>query len=269
MSKHERIIAVIKPLMLDAARIAMKHYRNLDNIQYKQDNSPLTEADLEVDRLIHKTLGAAFPDITLISEELAESHNKPPHNAPFFLVDPIDGTKEFINQRDEFTVNIGLIEDGEPVLGAVCVPAKSILYIGSREFGAFEYHYDAQSGAMGKANKLSLHKPDNGALNVVASRSHLCQNTQNFIDANNVANLVNAGSSLKFCLLASGKADLYPRYGPTMEWDTAAGHAVLAAVNGCVEDLQGNSMKYGKKTLTNGPFLAYIPGVEFKLPQLN
>ena len=265
MVEHEKIFSVVKPLMLEAARIAMKHYGALDEIQYKSDNSPLTEADLEVDRLIYRSLTTQFPQIAIITEERSETHKILPPDAPFFLVDPIDGTKEFINKRDEFTINIGLIENGRPVLGAICVPAKSVLYLGSQEIGAFEYDCDLENDVIGEAKQIFPTKADNRALNIVASRSHLCDDTRNFIKANRVANLVNAGSSLKFCLLASGKADLYPRYGPTMEWDTAAGHAILAAVGGTVVDLRGIPLQYGKKDLTNGVFLAYTPGVVFTL----
>lgn len=266
MNDHLRIIEIIKPLMLASARIAMKHFGNLNNVHYKADNSPLTDADLEIDQLIYETLSREFPDIILITEEKSESHKVLPKEAAYFLVDPIDGTKEFVNQRDEFTVNIGLIENGEPVLGAVCVPAKQQLYIGSRDNGAFVYQYDMTNDKIGAAKKLNPATPDNEALKIVASRSHLCQNTQEFIEANNVGTLVNAGSSLKFCLLASGAADLYPRYGPTMEWDTAAGHAVLKAAGGRVDDLTGVPLKYGKKGLLNGVFIAHNPGVKFILP---
>jgi len=265
MTDHEKIIAVIKSLMLEAAHIAMKHYRNLEGVQYKQDNSPLTAADLEIDQLIHDRLKSEFPQIAIITEEQADTHKALPAGSPFFLVDPIDGTKEFINQRDEFTVNIGLIENGIPVLGAVGVPAKSSLYIGSVGMGALRFDMDVKRDTIDNATPISPAKPDNDALKVVASRSHLCENTQKFIDANKVGNLVNAGSSLKFCLLAEGKADLYPRFGPTMEWDTAAGHGVLNSVGGTVERLDKRTLEYGKKNLTNGVFLAYTPGVEFKV----
>lgn len=266
MNNHLRIIEIIKPLMLESARIAMKHYGNLDNVHYKSDNSPLTEADLEIDQLIYDKLSHEFPNIALITEEKSESHKVLPEDASYFLVDPIDGTKEFVNQRDEFTVNIGLIENGKPVLGAVCVPVKQQLYIGSRDHGAFEYQCDLANDKIGQPKELIPATPDNEALKIVASRSHLCQNTEKFIEANEVGTLVNAGSSLKFCLLASGMADLYPRYGPTMEWDTAAGHAVLMAAGGRVDDLSGVPLQYGKKGLLNGVFIAHNPGVEFKLP---
>ena len=247
MPDHQHIIEVIKPLMLECSRIAMKHYRNLEGVQYKSDNSPLTAADLEIDALIHKRLMQEFPEIAIITEEQADTHKVLPKDAPFFLVDPIDGTKEFINQREEFTVNIGLIENGCPVLGVVCVPAKSIFYIGSKDKGAFSYAYDVEKNSISEPTIISPRKPDNKALNVVASRSHLCDRTQQFIDANAVGNLVNAGSSLKFCLLANGEADLYPRFGPTMEWDTAAGHAILASVGGKVVDINGIALSLWQK----------------------
>ena len=261
------MIEIIKPLMLVSARIAMQHYGKLNKVHYKADNSPLTDADLEIDQLIHQTLSDEFPDIALITEENSESHKVLPKESSYFLVDPIDGTKEFVNQRDEFTVNIGLIENGEPVLGAVCVPAKQQLFIGSRSNGAFVYQFDMTSDTIGAGKKLVPATPDNRALKIVASRSHLCQNTRDFIEANEVGNLVNAGSSLKFCLLASGAADLYPRYGPTMEWDTAAGHAVLMAAGGRVDDLTGEPLQYGKEGLLNGIFIAHNPGVKFKIPK--
>lgn len=251
--------------MLEAAHIAMKHYRNLEGVQYKQDNSPLTAADLEIDQLIHDRLKMKFPHIAIITEEQAHTHNALRADSPFFLVDPIDGTREFINQRDEFTVNIGLIENGVPVLGAVGVPAKSSLYIGSVGRGAAKYDMDIERDMIDNEVSIKPARPDNNALKIVASRSHLCENTQKFIEANKVGSLVNAGSSLKFCLVAAGEADLYPRFGPTMEWDTAAGHGVLNSVGGIVERLDKQPLGYGKNNLTNGVFLAYTPGVEFSL----
>ncbi|MCF6322393.1 MAG: 3'(2'),5'-bisphosphate nucleotidase CysQ [Rhizobiaceae bacterium] len=242
----------------------MKHYNNLGDIEYKADNSPLTAADLEVDNLLFKELRTAFNDIEIITEERQETHRKLSQKATYFLIDPIDGTKEFINRRDEFTVNIGLIENGRPVLGAVCVPAKSVMYFGSEFEGAFKINFDLENNILSKPEIISPTKPDNDALSVVASRSHLCKDTQKFIEANQVGMLVNAGSSLKFCLLACGEADLYPRFGPTMEWDTAAGHAVLTAAGGIVENLEGEPLDYGKTDMKNGPFIAYTPGVEFR-----
>ncbi len=251
--------------MLESAHIAMKHYRHLGDVQYKSDNSPLTAADLEIDRLIHHRLKQAFPDIAIITEEQADTHKALPEGAPFFLVDPIDGTKEFINQRDEFTINIGLIENGLPVLGLVAAPAKSTLYIGCTGRGAARYELDMVQNTISEPVPIQPANPDNNALNIVASRSHLCDNTRDFIKANKVGRLVNAGSSLKFCLLAAGEADLYPRFGPTMEWDTAAGHAVLASVGGIVEVVDKKPLAYGKKNLTNSVFLAYVPGTVFNL----
>jgi len=264
MPDHKRIIELVKPLMLTASCIAMKHYNNLGDIHIKADNSPLTEADLEVDRLLFEKLSETFSDIAIITEERRETHRELPQNSTYFLVDPIDGTKEFINKRDEFTVNIGLVENGTPTLGVVCVPAKSVMYLGSVNEGAHEISFNIQNNTMASPQKINPARADNNALNVVASRSHLCEDTQKFIEANKVGNLVNAGSSLKFCLLACGKADLYPRFGPTMEWDTAAGHAILTAAGGFVETLEGLPLKYGKEDMKNGPFIAYNPGVEFR-----
>lgn len=242
----------------------MAHHGRLENVMTKADDSPLTVADLEVDRCLCEGLEKAFPDIPVVTEERAESHAPGFVGSQFFLVDPIDGTKEFIRNRGEFTVNIALIEDGQPVAGVVCAPAVGRLFAGKAGEGAFELPYAPSRMIDGPRNVLKPRTPDNGALVVVASRSHLTPETKAFIDANPVASFTSAGSSLKFCLLAAGEADLYPRYGPTMEWDTAAGHAILAAIGGVVEDLSGATLRYGKPDYRNPNFIAYTPGTQFR-----
>ena len=178
----------------------------------------------------------------------------------FLLVDPIDGTKEFINKRDEFTINIALLENRTPIAGVVCAPAIGRSFTGLVGVGAFEV--DMETGA---AKPIKVSAPDNAALRVVASRSHLSKETQEFIDAHPVADMKSAGSSLKFCLLATAEADLYPRFGPTMEWDTAAGHAVLLAAGGFVRNLDGSPFLYAKKEFRNSWFIAGADGVEYHL----
>ncbi len=254
------LVETIADLARRGGEIAMKHHGRVGTVVSKQDDSPLTAADLEVDAFLGAALEKAFPDIPVVTEERAASHVDGLAGQRFFLVDPIDGTKEFVAQRGEFTVNIGLIEDGAPIAGAVCAPAVGRLFAGALRQGAFE----TPAGG-GERRKLQVRKPDNNALIVVASRSHMTPQTQDFVAANPVASLANAGSSLKFCLLAAGEADLYPRFGPTMEWDTAAGHAVLAAAGGTVTQLGGDPLDYGKPAYRNPFFIAQVPGARYTL----
>ena len=252
------MIDTLCELALEGGRIALRHHGRLEEVMTKADESPLTIADLEVDQCLCDGLERAFPDIPVVTEERAESHAPGFVGARFFLVDPIDGTKEFVKNRGEFTVNIALIENGIPVAGVVCAPAVGRLFAGTVGEGAFETPLDG-----GARSALVPRQPDNDALIVVGSRSHLTPETQAFVDANPVASFTSAGSSLKFCLLAAGEADLYPRYGPTMEWDTAAGHAVLSSVGGTVEQISGEELNYGKPGYRNPFFVAYTPGTKF------
>ena len=235
----------------------------LDTAQ-KADESPVTAADLAADAVIRAGLQRAFPDIPAVTEEAAESHAQTGMRR-FFLVDPLDGTKEFINRRGEFTVNIALIEHGVPVAGVVYAPAIGRLFatrgigqsVNAVELGVINHRVEA-----GSARRLRVTEPDNSALTVVASKSHRDQATDDYIARFNVASFTSAGSSLKFCLLAAGEADFYPRLGRTMEWDTAAGHAVLRAAGGIV--LRHDDQKpltYGKPGYENPFFLAMADGV--------
>lgn len=256
----ERLLGEGREWMTKSAAIAMRHYEAGAAVMQKADSTPLTEADLEVDAYLYTVLQAAFPDIPIVTEERARTHRLAKRAAPFFLVDPIDGTREFIHRRGEFTVNIALIENTAPVAGLVCAPALGRCFAGA--IGGNASEFDLHSGS----DKPLIPRPaDNDALAVVASRSHQTEETRAFIDANPVAAVKNAGSSLKFCLLAAGEADLYPRFGPTMEWDTAAGHAVLAAAGGHVETLDGEPLGYGKDGFKNPWFIARTEGVRFGL----
>ncbi len=257
------LVDVLSELVLGGGRIAMQHHGRLAGVASKADKSPVTAADLAVDAFLVEELSRAFPDIAIVTEERAASHTSMARDARFFLVDPIDGTKEFVAERGEFTINIGLIENGKPVAGAVYAPAVDRLFAGALGIGAFE----TSAAEPSKRRALQLGGPDNSALVVVASRSHMTPETDAFLKCNQIGRLTNAGSSLKFCLLAAGEADLYPRFGPTMEWDTAAGHAVLAAAGGFVEKISGEPLEYGKADYRNPFFVAYTPGVEFRLEE--
>ncbi len=229
--------------------------------QSKADESPVTAADLAADAVIAAGLAAAYPEIPAVTEEGAHTHAQSGLTR-FFLVDPLDGTKEFIQRRGEFTVNIALIEDGTPVAGVVYAPAKARLFV-TRGDGAVEMAVADGAVEATSAQALQVTKPDNAALTVVASKSHRDQATDDYIARFNVADFKSAGSSLKFCLLAAGEADFYPRLGRTMEWDTAAGHAVLRAAGGTVLRFDDHTdFTYGKAGYENPFFLAIAPGVD-------
>jgi 3'(2'), 5'-bisphosphate nucleotidase len=221
-------------------------------VRGKADASPVTEADDKAEAIIVRGLAALTPDIPVVAEEAACGGRAPAVDRTFWLVDPLDGTKEFINRNGEFTVNIALIEDGVPVLGVVLAPVLGRLYAGADGVGAWVENAD-RSRTIARVRAV----PDDG-LTVVSSRSHGDTAALDaFLAGRTVASLVNAGSSLKFCLIAAGTADIYPRFGRTMEWDTAAGHAVLRAAGGRVADLHGNELVYGKPGFENPHFVAF------------
>ncbi len=253
-----RLTATMRDLALQAGAAIMKvHARGDIAVEAKDDASPVTEADRAADAIISAGLRAAFPDLPLVTEEQADSHRA--QGRDFLIVDPLDGTKEFIRRRGDFTVNIALVQAGVPVHGIVYAPATGRLFRTLPGGSAVEE--DAGGGRAPRP--LAVRRPAPGAaLIVVASKSHRTPETDAYIARYNVADSRAAGSSLKFCLLACGEADLYPRLGPTMEWDTAAGDAVLRAAGGTVlqlSDLQ--PLRYGKEGYRNPLFLAHVPGV--------
>jgi 3'(2'), 5'-bisphosphate nucleotidase len=243
-----------------AGDAAMEIYRRDHDVAHKADNSPVTEADLAVDRILGQALADRYPSIPLVTEERVSSHDRSACGNRFFLVDPIDGTKEFIKRTGEFTINIALIEDGEPVAGIVYAPASDRLFVGQKGRGASEI------------KKGDVRRPITARIcgekkTAVASRSHLTRETEDFISANEIGDCVNAGSSLKFCLVAAGEADIYPRFGPTMEWDTAAGQAVLCAAGGQVLTCDGEPLSYGKPEFRNPFFIASTPSAAYTIPE--
>ena len=258
------MIPVFRKLALQAGARIMQVYNGPDfAVKSKSDSSPVTEADEAADALISAGLRAAFPDLVLITEEQAASHAQ--RASTFLIVDPLDGTKEFVQRRGDFTVNIAYVEHGVPLRGVVYAPAQDRLFYtlpdgtSVEETGAFDHDI------VGTLHPLSVSKPDNTALRVVASKSHRDAATDDYIGKYAVADMKSAGSSLKFCLLATGEADLYPRLGRTMEWDTAAGDAVLRGAGGCMVRFDDHSvLTYGKEGWDNPFFIAYAPGVELQ-----
>lgn len=242
----ERSLDPLCALALEAGREAMAIYDGDFAAERKNDGSPVTEADRRGEAIILEGLKKLAPDIPVLAEEQASEGVVPELGRTFFLVDPLDGTKEFINRTGEFTVNIGLVDAGAPVLGVVAAPAASKLYFGSSELGAWRSAIGANFSPAPREKIRARPRPAEGLV-AVASRSHRSPETEEFLKMNGAADFVAAGSSLKFCLIAEGLADLYPRFGRTMEWDTAAGDAVLRAAGGSVRVHPGGEpLRYGK-----------------------
>lgn len=258
---YETLMPVIRRLAIEAGEKIMEIYGADDfKVSTKADSSPVTEADEAADALISAGLREAFPDMMLVTEEQAASHSA--KGETFLIVDPLDGTKEFINRRGDFTVNIALVEDGAPVRGVVYAPAKERMFYTRSDGQAVEETGPFQRDRVGELREIHVSNPDNDALMVVASKSHRDQATDDYIGRYAVRDMTSAGSSLKFCLIATGEADLYPRLGRTMEWDTAAGHAVLVGAGGQVVRFDDHSaLRYGKDGFANPFFIAYAPGV--------
>ena len=245
-----RLLAAIRPVAEEAGAATLRYYGHAA-VTLKIDGSPVTAADQAAEDIILAALAELTPDIPVIAEEATANGLAPQVvGTRFWLVDPLDGTREFLNGNGEFTVNIALIEDGRPILGVVVAPALGRSYGGGGPGTAF------LADAAGERPIGVRTIPAEGET-VVGSRSHGDADAmERFLAGRRVAAFRAAGSSLKLCLVAQGVADLYPRFGPTMEWDIAAGHAVLAAAGGRVTTLDGGPFLYGKPDYRNGPFVA-------------
>ena len=248
---YSKLLIEMQQAARDAGNEIMKIYAKSIEIDYKEDGSPVTLADKVAEVIILEKLKQVAPEITVISEENVRSH-KLSATKQFFLIDPLDGTKEFLKQDGlgSFTVNIGLIENGTPTLGVVFAPALDRMFFASTLTGAFE-----NSNSLVKPITIRS-IPSSGAV-AVASISHSDELTNNWLNENNIKKTTSIGSSLKFCLVACGEADVYPRFGPTMEWDTAAGDAVLRSAGGDVLLPNGNPFSYGKSNYRNSAFIAH------------
>ena len=261
---YDRLVTEMRRLALEAGDRIMDIYGQDDfEVKSKSDDSPVTAADEAADALISEGLRRAFPDVMLVTEEQAETHSA--RGDTFLIVDPLDGTKEFVHRRGDFTVNIALVENGTPTRGVVYAPAKARMFFTQPDGQSVEETGDFVKDTVGATKAISVSNPDNSALMVVASKSHRDQATDDYIAKYGVRDMTSAGSSLKFCLVATGEADLYPRLGRTMEWDTAAGHAVLNGAGGAVvrfDDL--TPLTYGKEDFANPFFIAHAPGVDLK-----
>jgi 3'(2'), 5'-bisphosphate nucleotidase len=234
-----------------AGSAIMSIYDGDHAIEFKDDRSPLTAADKASHEVIVAGLEKHFPDIPILSEEGKDIPYEVRREwKRFWLVDPLDGTKEFIKRNGEFTVNIALVEGQEVTAGVVYVPVKDRLFFGEKGKGAF-----VQEGK-GEPREIRVRQPEpESGLTVVMSRSHPSPELDEFLQTIRVAEAVEVGSSLKLCTVAEGRADLYPRFGPTMEWDTAAGQAIAESAGGSVTDPEGRPLRYNKKSLLNSYFI--------------
>ncbi|WP_339799021.1 3'(2'),5'-bisphosphate nucleotidase CysQ [uncultured Marinobacter sp.] len=247
---YQTLINDVLAIADTAGKQVMEIYQTDFEVHTKEDSSPITAADMASHHVIVDGLTALTTDIPILSEESANAPWAQRRNwSRFWLVDPIDGTKDFTNRTGEFTVNIALIENGEPLLGVVTAPALNEAYWGIVGEGAWKRDPD------GNIRQLTVTEPP-AEKRVVASKNHLNDETREFIEALGAHVLVQAGSSLKFCRIAEGAADIYPRLGPTCEWDTGAAHAVLTAAGGKITQMDGTPLVYGKEDVLNPFFVA-------------
>jgi len=243
--RHHPYFAALLDIVRKSGRIILDIYNDHDpKVLYKEDKSPLTKADLLSHNLICKEL-STISDIPIVSEESDEHYTKA---LTYWLIDPLDGTKEFLNKNDEFTVNIALIEDHVPIIGIVYLPVSGFIYIGGQGLGSVKI--DNSNNL--KEIKVSI--PDK-KIKVIASSSHLNNETKNFIKSLGKVDLIQSGSSIKFCLVAEGLVDIYPRLSPTSEWDTAAAQAVVEGAGGSVLTLDAKRLRYQKHDIINPKFI--------------
>jgi len=240
LSKKE--IGSLIEISLKAGSAIMDIYSTKFNYQIKNDNSPITKADEVSNDIICSSLKNLTPEIPILSEENSKvSFGERSLWKRYWLIDPLDGTKEFINRNGEFTVNIALIEESRPVFGIICLPINNRIYWGSEEYGS--YSLDKEN----KKIKLNVSKENRGRITVVTSRSHPSKKLSGLLSDMNDPNVIKSGSSIKFCLVANGKADCYPRLNPTSEWDIAAGSAILKFAGGTIVDMNGDEIRYNQK----------------------
>lgn len=246
----ETLISSLRSLIYEAGEAILEIYYADDlNITFKVDDMPVTQADLTSHTILVNGLSNLTPSVPVVSEEDSLSISVPRARQLYWLIDPLDGTKEFIKKSDEFTVNLALIENNETIFGIVGIPALKKIYWGGKNYGSFKSLNDSKQ-------RISASKPTD-PLRVLSSKSHLNEKTQSFIDAlSRPIELLQVGSSLKFLLIAEGRGDIYPRLAPTCEWDTAAAHAILEGSGGTLTQLNGDHVYYGKSDILNPHFVA-------------
>ncbi len=234
-------------LALEAGREILKIYRTGFSVSEKADKTLLTEADKAAEAIIEAGLAALDPNLPVVAEEAVAAGRLPRHAARFALVDPLDGTREFVDRKDEFTVNIAIVEHGRPVMGVIYAPALGRIFVAENPSSAWQARTAPDWPVTSARSPLRIRAAPSTGLIAIASRSHGSPAMKDWLADYPVSKSVGAGSALKFGLLAAGEADLYPRLGTTMEWDTAAGHVIVEAAGGRLLTLEGERLCYGKR----------------------
>ena len=264
----------IEEISCDAGDAIMKVYEKAIDVSFKSDHSPITEADLSANRIIVNALKECYPELPILTEEAVADFKGVNEEGFYWLVDPLDGTKEFIKRNGDFTINIALIENQIPILGVIYIPVTKEIYFASKSIGSFKIKIDNSNfdltEIISKAKKLPLLNQKK-SFTFVASQTHNSKETIDFINLNSknldTYEVINRGSSLKLCLIAEGAANMYPRLSPTMEWDIAAGQAIMETLGGIVYHAEtGEPLRYNKENLTNPNFIAKTNALSFIMP---
>ena len=259
MPLFEQYLLDVSNLAISAGQVTMNYYKSDIKVMIKEDHSPLTNADLDSNNIICSGLLKIDPTIPIVSEESLVDWQTRKEWGKYWLIDPLDGTKEFINKNGEFTINIALIENNKPVLGVIFVPALSTLYFASKYYGSFKLFCSSNLSSLNQSNRIKVNeKKKTDHLFVIGSRSHSNEGFNHWVQQNvKDYELIKTGSSLKFCRIAEGSADLYPRFGPTSEWDIAAGHIILTEAGGSISTKDNNEIVYNtKENILNPYFIA-------------
>ena len=257
MIEKNNLLLRVCNIAIKAGEEILKYYNDDIDVTHKDDSSPLTKADLASNKIIMNALKQLDKTIPILSEESLVEWNERKNWTKYWLVDPLDGTKEFIKKNGEFTVNIALIENNKPILGVIYTPVKSDLYFAQKNYGSYKINSSSDLIDLKEAKKIFVSKQTR-ITRVIGSRSHSNQSFDSWVNQNFTNNeIIQAGSSLKFCLVAEGAADIYPRFGPTSEWDIAAGHIIVNEAGGRVNTFENTEINYNQKEdLLNPQFYA-------------
>ena len=258
MLNKENLLEIVN-ISVDAGEVILNYYNENVDVIYKDDESPLTKADLASHKIITDSIKKITPDIPILSEEEFIDWKIRKKWKKYWLIDPLDGTKEFIKKNDEFTVNIALIENNRPILGVIYTPALNELFYSIKNFGSYKILTKKKLNTLKEAKRISINKKKSNKIKIVGSRSHSNPILDKWVNKNfNEFDILQKGSSLKFCLIAEGSADIYPRFGPTSEWDIAAGHIILEEAGGKLKSIDNKEILYNEKeNILNPEFFAY------------
>ena len=258
MLSKENLLEIVN-ISVDAGEVILNYYNENVDVIYKDDESPLTKADLASHKIITDSIKKITPDIPILSEEEFIDWKIRKKWKKYWLIDPLDGTKEFIKKNDEFTVNIALIENNRPILGVIYTPVLNELFYSIKNFGSYKILTKKKLNTLKEAKRISINKKKSNKVKIVGSRSHSNPVLEKWVNKNfNEFDILQKGSSLKFCLIAEGSADIYPRFGPTSEWDIAAGHIILEEAGGKLKSIDNKEILYNEKeNILNPEFFAY------------